>query len=348
MPTPPLSRETAQEAVNALQIAIDAGHPYPGERGRLGAVAVAAGKLGVNATTLNNRIRAARERFGLEPRPYEPPPEKPIPHIRPRVRVKAYSSIDEAPTYRVLAIGDTHDGPNLPDKSRFRWMARHAVETKPDRIIQIGDFATFDSLSRHDLPGSLLQKLRPSYGRDMESCEEALHAMHRETDGEIPFDLTLGNHERRVQKFEEGTAEIEGALWAPLLELFARYGVRTHDEGQYLFVGGVGFVHSPRTIMNREYGGKTINPVANDAMFSIVWGHSHRGQVAHVPKIGPPGSGVDLINLGTALPTGYVAQYAKVATTGWTWGTYDLTIRGGRVIGHTFHSMDWLEDRYGD
>jgi hypothetical protein len=348
MPTPSLTKRQAEEAVNALQSAVDGGHPWPGIPGHPSAIAAAAKAMGIPAATLRSRVTRATERFGLTVTPHEPEPiEVTVAPVRPRVRVKAASSRDDAPVYRVFAMGDAHDGPNLPDKSRFKWLARHAAETRPDRVIQIGDFATFDSLSRHDHPGSLPQKIRPSYARDMESLEEALAIFYKELDDGIACDVTLGNHERRVQKFEEGTAEIEGALWQPLLDLFARYRWRTHDEGRHLFIGGVSFVHAPRTIMNREYGGKTLNPIANDAMHSIVFGHSHRGQVLTVPKIGDNAQ-VTILNLGTCLPTGYIAQYAKVATTGWSYGAWDLAIQSGRIIGHQFHSMDALEARYGD
>ena len=93
---------------------------------------------------------------------------------RPRIRVKAHSESSDAPIYRVCAIGDLHDSPHLSDKSRFTWIARHICETQPDRIVQIGDWASFDSVSRHDAPGSIKQKMRPSIAADFESLEEIL------------------------------------------------------------------------------------------------------------------------------------------------------------------------------
>ena len=35
---------------------------------------------------------------------------------------------------KVLVIGDTHDSPHIPDKSRFGWFAKHIKKTKPDEI----------------------------------------------------------------------------------------------------------------------------------------------------------------------------------------------------------------------
>jgi hypothetical protein len=339
MATPPLSRELAQQAVDAMSYALNAG-----KSGRF-----ASRMLGLANGTFVERIQTARRLYGLEPAAPLPPVQAvEVPEIVPervRVRVKAARSVDDAPVYRVLAVGDAHDAPSLPDKSRFRWIARHAVETKPDQIVQIGDFASFDCLSRHALPGTLSQKLRPSFAHEMESLEEALNAMHGVFGTDMQLHVTLGNHETRIQKYELSTAELEGTLWQPVLDLFARYGWRTHDEGAFHFVGGVGFVHAPRTLMGREYGGKTLNAIANDAMFSIVFGHSHRKQILSVPKIGPL-AGVDIINLGTCMPTGHVEPYARVSMTGWTYGVMLLTIQNGRVIGHDFTSMEALRERY--
>lgn len=341
MPTVPLSRELAQQAVDAMSYAI-----RTGKSGR-----AAARMIGVNNATLWSRVETAKRLYGMEPATDAPPLELvEVPDVQPeklRVRVKAARTADEAPVYRVLALGDAHDSPSLPDKSRFKWIARHAIATKPDQIVQIGDFASFDCLSRHAVPGSLAQKLRPSFAHEMESLEEALHAMHGVFGTDMQLHVTFGNHEARIQKYELTTAELEGTLWQPVLDLFARYGWRTHDEGVFHFVGGVGFVHAPRTILGREYGGKTLNAIANDAVFSIVFGHSHRGQVLHAPKIGPLSS-VTVCNLGTCMPTNHVEPYARVSTTGWTYGVYDLTIQAGRIIGHAFTSMDDLARKYHD
>lgn len=344
MPPPPISPEKMKQAIEALQAALDAGYRY---NGIPSAFQKAAQSIGLDHGTLRHRVyKAQKAGFTVKIPDAEPEPVPEIERLaKPRIRVQATSSSD-APVYRVLGIGDAHDNPGLPDKSRFKWIARHAVATKPDYIVQIGDFADFNSLSRHDAPGSLPQKLRPSYANDMASLEEALAAIHKEAAG-MRLHVTLGNHERRVYRFEQGTAEIEGSLWQPLLDLFARYGWRTHDEGEFLFIGGVGFVHCPRTLMNREYGGKTLNAIANDAVFSLVFGHSHRGQLIHAPKIGPVQS-VSICNLGTCLPTGYVAEYAKVAMTGWSYSIWDLTLQGGRITGHRVISMDELERMYGD
>lgn len=342
----PNTPEQLKQAIGAVQNALNAGYKM---KGYPSAIEAACRALNMDHGTLRSRIKRALER-GYE-LTIPPEPEAVIPEYepihKPRVKIKALNGSDD-PIYKILAVGDAHDSPALPDKSRFRWIARHAAATRPDKVVQIGDFADFDSLSRHDLAGSLPQKLRPNYSHDMESLEEALSAMYKEMAG-LDSHVTIGNHEGRVLRYERGTAEIEGALWDPLMQLFARYGWRTHEEGAFFFVGGVGFVHAPRTLMNREYGGKWANTTMNDMTFSLVQGHSHRGQVQHAPKIGPPPlNGVTLVNLGTCLPTGYIKEYAKVAVTGWTYGIYELRIQSGRITNHSFISMDELKERYGD
>lgn len=341
MPNPRLSREAATQAVAAVDAAIRGG--FAGSS----AITDAATRLGLDRGTFLSRLRAAKRWHGMEPSA-EPPPVTPASIERKPARihtiVRAHSRPD-APVYRILAIGDAHDSPALPDKSRFRWMGRYAADIRPDYIVQIGDMFTFDSLSRHDPPGSLNQKLRPSFARDLESGEEALAAFAKDAPGDVQKHITLGNHDVRPLRYEAGQAEIEGQLWGPVQDLLARYNWRPHDEGAYFFIGGVAWLHSPRTIMNREYAGKTLNAIANDSVVSTVKGHSHRGQLVHAPKLGPAG-GVTIVDLGTCLPTGYVAQYAKVAMTAWTYGVWLITVSGGQIVGYHFTSMDELASRY--
>jgi len=339
MGTPPLSRELAKQAVDALSYARAMGKS---DRS-------AARMLDLNSGTFISRIDTARRVFGMEPSGQAPEPELiEVPEPQPervRVRVKANRTPDEAPIYRVLAIGDAHDGPDL-DKARFRWFGRHAAAMRPDATVFIGDIADFDSLSRHSAPGSLGDKLKPSYARDLESLEEALSLYRKEADG-ITTHLTLGNHEARIWRFEEASAAAEGMLTGPFLDLMARYDLRMHKEGEWLILAGVGFTHSPFSLMGKLIGGEWMNSIANRSRMSAVMGHTHRSQVIHAHKLGPLG-GIELVNLGTALPMGYIKPYARVSTTAWSWGVFELTLQGGHIIGHQYIPMDDLQRRHGD
>lgn len=337
MGTPPLSRELAQQVVDAVSYARAMGKS---DRS-------ASRMLGLNNGTMVNRLESAKRLYGLEPTSERPEPElvevPDVPAARVRVRVKAKRTADDSPVYRVLAIGDGHDNPDL-DKARFRWIGRHAAAMQPDAVVFIGDIADFDSLSRHAAPGSLADKLKPSYARDLESLEEALSLYRKDADG-ITTHLTLGNHEARIWRFEEASAAAEGMLTGPFLDVMARYDFRVHREGEWLLIGNVGFTHSPFGLMGKLMGGEWMNSIANKSRISAVLGHTHRSQVIHAHKLGPLG-GIELVNLGTALPMGYIKPYARVATSAWSWGVFELTIQSGHIISHQFIGMDEMERRW--
>ena len=248
---------------------------------------------------------------------------------------------------RIIAIGDTHDQPGM-NKDRFKWMARHCREVMPDRIIQIGDFCSFDSVSAHETLGSLGHASRPSFKADLESCEEAMCYFYKELgDLNIPMELTAGNHEDRITRYENKNPETVSTMYTQFEELCARYRWRLHAYGQWLFVDGVGFTHAPKNIMGKPYGGaNSENQIANHATHSIVYGHTHRSAFRKAPKIGVNNS-IEILNLGSAMPEGYIAKYAGTATTGWSYGIFDLVVKNGHIVSHQFISMDQLGEKYG-
>lgn len=351
MPQPPISRAKAEETINGLVKALQAGHP------RSQAIMLLARSLKVNAGTIYTRLRAdgpiARtfpelyQKFLDADKPEEARDVEFPPAQRLRVSVRAGSS-PEGETIRVCAIGDVHDSATMP-KDRFKWFGRHIAKTRPDKVVQIGDLGDFHSCSSHEPIGSLTAALKPSFKRDLESLEEALGLIHNEIAGSgIQLHVVEGNHEDRVYRFQNLHPEADGMFVSALQDVFARYDWRAKPYGEFLFIGGVGFVHAPKTIMGRAYGGKNSEQqIGNDALFSIVFGHTHRAVFKQIPKIGPQ-QHIEVLNLGSAMPTGYVAPYAGTATTGWSYGVFDLELRAGHIVGHNFISMDSLRSMYGD
>lgn len=246
----------------------------------------------------------------------------------------------------ILAIGDSHDHPSAT-KDRFKWMGKHAAAMKPDRIVHIGDFASWDSVSTHEERGSVGYSKRPSFRQDLESCEEAMCAFYKEVSHlDIPQDMTAGNHEDRINRFENKTPETIGTLWVQFEEVASRYRWRIHPYGQWLIIDGVGFTHVPLNIMGKAYGGQNSeNQIANHATHSIVFGHTHRASFRKVPKIGINNS-IEVLNLGSSMPDGYIAKYAGTATTGWSYGIYELCIQNGHILQYRHISMQQLEDQY--
>ena len=49
---------------------------------------------------------------------------------------------------KVCVIGDLHDAPGI-SKERLRWLGKHIRNTKPDQVVQIGDFLSLDSCCWH-------------------------------------------------------------------------------------------------------------------------------------------------------------------------------------------------------
>lgn len=70
MPTPPISLETALQAVTAVNAKLRAGHPAPGTAGNAkvhGAIRAAADELGISRETFHSRLSSAKRVHGLEP-----------------------------------------------------------------------------------------------------------------------------------------------------------------------------------------------------------------------------------------------------------------------------------------
>ena len=256
--------------------------------------------------------------------------------------------------YTVVVLGDAHDDPRL-DKHRFFYMGRYIRQVEPDAVVQIGDFATLDSMCKYP-PVSFNEM----YGRpititeDLESFNNALQALKEGMgDFEPPYGkaVTLGNHEARMFsgaiRAQEQRAGFGDLAFSSYCKLLQAYGWTITDYGDFIFLGGVGFTHAPFTKMGRPYGGKTAErQVASASRFDIVMGHSHEHKVATEPKIG--GDWNRVINAGCTLPEGYVENYAKHSNHGWSHGVLRVHIRDGHIKDYNWTTMEVLEANYGD
>lgn len=248
---------------------------------------------------------------------------------------------------RVLAIGDAHDSPHLPDKSRFQWMGRHANATRPDHIVQIGDWFTFDSCTQHDGNGTIRGRSKPTFRADMKSGAASMDAFNAELSYNPEKYVTLGNHENRADQWENDNPETEGMLGAEYRYLFRSKGWAHTEYGDWLFIGGVGFTHIPSNQLGKAYGGMVPeNAVARDAVFDIVFGHTHKDRNVTVPKLGS-NNHVRVYNVGSSLPHGHIETYARHSATGWSYGVHDLVIQHGHIRDWAHVSMIELETRYG-
>ena len=252
---------------------------------------------------------------------------------------------------KVLVIGDTHDSPHLPDKSRFGWFAKHIKKTKPDYVVQIGDFATFDSCTHYIRDDSYTAKIdKPIFMKDIESLDEAMEEFqYHLKDYKIKKYLTLGNHERRMWRKEDSNPSFYGMCQKEFFGTCKKYDWEVIPYGKYLMLGGVGFIHAPINPMGKEYGGEASErQVANKSKIDIVFGHSHRAQDNRVSKISPVKNDFTrIINVGCALPYNHIESYAKHSLTGWTYQICELKIWDNHIQEVNNISMQTLERDYG-
>jgi len=310
-----------------------------------GVISHAARKIGVPEATMRGRYREARawrQNHGHEPQ--KPPEVVTIERVKPRVRMQVASPTGNG--YKVLAIGDAHDDPHIP-KDRFRWFGKHAKEMGANYVVQIGDWATLDSLNSHIPNDTLAAKQKSPFVDDLVSLNRSFDEFNKGLGGHsCKRHTTLGNHERRAWLFEDANPESAGLLTGPLLSAFESHGWSTSPYGEFFYLGGVGFVHVPLNTLGKAYGGKNVlNTIANDAVHDIAFGHNHREESRTSPKLGPYNR-VNVINLGCALPHGHIEGYAEHNLNGWTWGVKELFIRGGHIESAKFISMLELEERY--
>lgn len=273
-----------------------------------------------------------------------------LPPETPEIERNSYRQITkpDADLKRVLAIGDAHDSPEITDKSRFKWLGRLAADRGYSHIVQIGDWLTLDSLSTHDKPGTLRHAQKPTFQEDLDSFHASQKAFQIGLAGHKPKkDFIEGNHEWRASRFENETPAMHGLCHHAIQEAFAQWGWRYTPFAEFRFINGVGYIHAPINGLGKPMGGKTaMQRAANESTFDFVCGHTHNFNVYEAAKLG--GQGVTAINLGCALPWGFIEPYAKHSTSNWWWGAVEIATVNGRVIGTKQFSMLELEDRYGD
>ena len=252
---------------------------------------------------------------------------------------------------KVVAIGDLHDSPNIRDKSRFRWIAKHIKKIKPDVVVQIGDIITLDSCTHYISDDTYTARIeKPTFMKEMQSFDEALEEFHYVLKGEkIKKYITLGNHEKRMWRYEDKNPTFYGMCQKEFFGTCRKYKWKVIPWGQYLMLGGVGFIHAPINPMGKEYGGEASErQIANKSKIDIVFGHSHRAQDIRVPKISDTKNDFTrILNIGCALPEGHIESYAKHSLTGWTYQIVEIDIWDNHIMEVQNISMKKLKKLYG-
>jgi hypothetical protein len=359
MPTPPRSEAQKLSVKARVEAKLREGFRPPGLSGpghaaiaKAAMEAVAEGEFG----TVNTFCSAARDLMETDYEPdwslfraqrYQQP--VPLSVVQPAIAPIALEPSGRA--QRVLAIGDLHQDPRHPDRLPIMtWLGRLASEHRPERIIQIGDWSTFDSVNQHDDNSTEAARYKPKIKDDLENLQQSHQYFRRGVvDGYRPkLDVVLGNHEHRLERFENANPEAVGTYTLARDETFAQFGWRARPYGELFYVEGVGFTHHPTNGAGRAYGGKTgPQRAANESTVPVVSGHTHRRQVHDSPKIGPVDV-ISMVEIGCGLPWGTVESYARHSLTGWWYGAVLLTLQGGTITDLNFVSMPTIRARYSD
>ena len=362
MPPPRLDRATAEQAIAYVNMALKAGNRPQNVFGNgRSAIEVAAEKaledgFILSRKTFHARLMLAERHFDLKPdwslytpsRYVQPVPRQVLfPASTPDPRAYIPSGERE----RVLMIGDLHQDPRHPHRVEvLAWAARFGSDRKVGRVVQVGDWGTFDGASFHDKNDTLRARLKPTIKQDLDNQRESLVVFNdnKPADWNPKLDITLGNHENRIHRFENANPETAGMFSNELETNFAQFGWQTRPYGEVMFVQGVGISHHPTNGAGRAFGGKTgPQRAANELTSSFISGHTHAYQHFTTGKIGAV-SGVDVMEVGCALPWGEVEEYAAHSIINWWYGFVTADLMGGRIVASEKVDMMKIRDIYSD
>lgn len=352
MPTPPLSEAMAREAVQRVEDRLRLGDKPQNFSGPGKSAVRAAAEIAVadgwcnNTSTFETRVRIGRETYRLEPdwsifrpRVYQhAPPGLPVIPSQDHVQEPE----PEGDPIRVAVIGDAHDSPHLPDKSRFRWLGRYIADRGLEQVVSVGDWMTMDCFSSHTDRATFEGRAKPTFEQDLDSFHQSMRAFHEGLAGHKPkLRITLGNHENRAWRYDN--QHPDGLSHGLLLEqAFAQWGWQTSPYGEYRFICGVGFTHVPLNGLGRAMA---QTQRVNKAMFDIIHGDDHRASQVSDYKAGPVRSPT-VYSAATALPCGFVEGFANRGGSTWRSGICEATLWDGYVRSWSFTEMTLLRRQY--
>lgn len=178
-----------------------------------------------------------------------------------------------------LVVGDCHASPGQ-DLRRFADLGKYVAEVRPDVVVQIGDWYSFDSLCGHETPK---KRAESRLVEEIEAGELALAAYHEALrkygHGWQPeHHITLGNHDKRIADLANDEPWLEG-LYTPGAAHEAR-GWKVYPYRTPARIDGIRYQHDlpsaggPRAIGGKFHALRLLERVKFRE--SVVVGHSHR------------------------------------------------------------------------
>ena len=193
---------------------------------------------------------------------------------------------------KILVIPDSHADYKDKRLDRFDWVGRMIVDERPDIVVDIGDRADLPSLSTYDKGTKGFEGRR--YTKDLEAVHEAnkrilkpLRSLqkkqrkHKKKVYRPELIITLGNHEHRIKRACNTSAELDGYL---SYEDLKYDGWKVYDFLDVVDRGGVLFSHYFASgLMGQPIGGvNSARSHLSKLHRSTVSGHSHLLDYAEV------------------------------------------------------------------
>lgn len=213
MPTPRLSDELAQQAIDVYEIHRDQ--------------KTSASVLGIHPNTFTGRLKVAQAR-GLNPTV-----RKDAPRVYERRRLGRMH----------VVIPDCQVKAGVPTE-HLEWIGNYIAEKRPDVVVQIGDFADMPSLSHYD-NGKMAAEGR-RYVKDIAAVragmERLMAPIKKVPDYHPELHLTMGNHEYRILREVEDNPKYEGRFSYSDLG-YEDFGWKVHDFLKVVEIDQIEFAH---------------------------------------------------------------------------------------------------------
>ena len=255
---------------------------------------------------------------------------------------------------RHLVIPDVQHKPGCSTE-HLTWAGEYAAELLPDAIICIGDFFDMESLSSYDKGKKSFEGRR--YIKDIEAGREAMDAFMEPIHAEIArrkkgkrkswnpeLHFTLGNHENRITRAVEDSAELEDLM------SFADFGLEdhgwtVHDFLEVVTIDGVAYSH----YFTSGVLGRPVSSAAtmlNKKHMSCCMGHVQDRQIAYAKRA----DGTRITGLFAGIyyqhSEGYLTPQTNTETT-WS-GIWVLNEVNDGAFDEMPISINYLRGKYGD
>jgi len=253
---------------------------------------------------------------------------------------------------RHLVIPDTQVKPDV-NTDHLAWAGEYAVEMLPDVIVHIGDHWDLPSLSSYDKGKKSFEGRR--YVNDIAAGNEAMdrfmEPIHREIkrrqknkkkawNPELHF--CLGNHENRITRVVEDSAELESLMSFDDFNL-KEHGFKVHDFLEPVVIDGVCYSHYHTSgIMGRPVSSARL--MLTKKHMSTVMGHVQNRDIAYATKA--DGSRITGIFAGIYYQhdEGYLTPQTNTSST-WS-GVWVLHEVQDGSFDEMPVSINWLRSKY--